>query len=83
MMREEWTRKVKLLSEFTNLLLQTKVDDKLVNPIDDELNVVNKKSKVKYKVVSVGTNSVELAPPEGGEVFTVNAEDLEDDYGLK
>ena len=78
-MRQEWEKKVKALSEQVELTLKTKVDGKEVNPIDSDFKVKHKKSQILYTVDSVSTKDVILIAPEG-EKFMISAEEFEEDY---
>jgi len=78
-MREEWEKKVKTLSEEVELVLKTKVDGKEVNPIDKEFKVKHSDSGILYTVDSVSTKDVILLTPEG-EPFPVSAQEFEEKY---
>jgi hypothetical protein len=80
-MREEWQKKVKSLSEDVDLLLKAKVDGKEINPVDTQLKVRHKKSQILYTVDSVSPQDVVLVTPEG-EQFMISGAELEDDYEL-
>lgn len=80
-MREEWSKKIKILSEDVDLNLKVKIDNRNIEPISDELRVKHKKSKIVYTVVSPSLNDVVLRTPEGEE-FMINSEVLEDEYDL-
>ena len=80
-MREEWTKKVKALSEDVDLMLKTKVDKKKVNPIGQDLKIRHKKSQILYTVDEVGPQDAILITPEG-EKFMINSQELENDYEL-
>ena len=81
LMKEEWTKKVKLLSEEVDLMLKAKVDNKEVNPISSDLKVVHKKSQILYTLDSIGPDDAVLVAPEGDK-FMISSKELEDDYEL-
>lgn len=83
-MREEWGRGVKALTEKIDMVMDSPVkgDDASDEPvISPELKVRHKKSGIRYTVSSVGPRDIILRTPEG-EDFLVDKETLEGQYQL-
>lgn len=82
-MREEWDKKVRGLSEEVNLVLNTDVnkDGDTTTIVSPELKLHHKGSGILYTVNSVGPRDVILRTPEG-ESFIVDKEELESEYEL-
>lgn len=83
-MREEWDRKVKKLSEDAvsiSLNVDVDGDGREENVISPELKVVHKDSKIRYTIDSVSPRDVILRTPEG-EQFLIDRETLEREYAL-
>lgn len=81
-MKEEWSARVKALSEQVDLVMNTKLDGPEKEPvISPELKVRHKDSQIRYTVSSVGPRDVILRTPEGDE-FLVDKGDLENSYEL-
>jgi len=80
-MREEWEKKIKLITEEIELSSKTKIGDKQVNLIDQGLKVRHAKSGIRYTVSSAGPQDVILVTPEGEEMM-INSQELEKDYEL-
>ncbi|MFA6050949.1 MAG: hypothetical protein WC761_07255 [Candidatus Paceibacterota bacterium] len=81
-MREEWDKKVKNLTETVDVALTAKVgngDEKMV--LSPELKVLHKKSGIRYTIDSVGPRDCILRTPEG-DTFLVDKNDLESGYEL-
>lgn len=81
-MREEWDRKVKKLSEEIDLMLKSKVGSKSKDIISKDLKIKSKKNGILYTVEEVGPDSVRLKSPDGEETLIVNGKDLEKNYEL-
>jgi len=79
--REEWSAKVKALSEEIDLALKAKVDGKEKEIISPDLKIRHAKSQLLYTVVSIGPKDVILKTPEG-EKFLLDKETLEKEYEL-
>jgi hypothetical protein len=82
-MREEWDKRVKVLSEKVDLTMSAPVSAKgeektILTP---ELKVRHKDSGIRYTIDSVGPRDVILRTPEG-ETFLVNGDELEQGYEL-
>ena len=82
-MREEWQKKVKKLTEIVDIELKTNVkkdgnDKQILSP---ELKVLHKKSGIRYTIDSVGSKDIILRTPEN-EKFLIDNEQLEADYQL-
>jgi hypothetical protein len=81
-MREEWTAKVKALSEDVDVVLNSKVGKEGDMPvISPELKIRHKKSQIRYTIFSVGPRDVILKTPEGKR-FLVDKAELENEYQL-
>lgn len=80
-MREEWKRKISLLSEDkTDIDVKIKFKkgtEKIV--ISKDLKVVHAESGIRYTIDSVSPSEIILKTPEG-EKFNITPKDLEDDY---
>lgn len=82
LMREEWTRGVKNLSEKVDMVFNSKVDGSDKEPvIAPELKVRHKKSQIRYTVSSVGPQDIILRTPEG-ETFLIDQHEFEKNYQL-
>lgn len=81
-MREEWDKKVAVLTETVDMAMNAKVGKEGDKPVlAPELKVMHKQSGIRYTVDSVGPRDVILRTPEG-EKFLVNADELENLYKL-
>jgi len=81
-MREEWNRKISLLTEEkididVKAKVKKKESEKIV--ISPELKVLHSKSGIRYTVDSISPNEVILRTPEG-DLFNVTTAALEDEY---
>jgi hypothetical protein len=82
-MREEWEKRLTLLSEEVDLAMNAKIPDKKEEQpvLSPELKVIHKTSGIRYTISSVGPRDVILRTPEGDN-FIVNADELENEYSL-
>jgi hypothetical protein len=81
-MREEWSAKIKALSEEVDIAFNTKVDGKEKEVISPDLKVKHKETGVIYTIRSVGPIDVVLVSPDGEKMLRVDSKTLEDDYVL-
>jgi hypothetical protein len=82
MLREEWDRRVRSLSETVDVTLNAKVgkgeEQTVISP---ELKIIHKKSGIRYTIDSVGPRDCILRTPEGEKIL-VGKEEIESAYEL-
>jgi hypothetical protein len=82
LLREEWDRRVRSLSETVDVTLNAKVgkgeEQTVISP---ELKIIHKKSGIRYTIDSVGPRDCILRTPEGEKIL-VGKEEIESAYEL-
>lgn len=81
LIREEWSSKLKRLSESVDAILIGNVDGKEKTILSPETKLRHKKTQYLYDLVSVGPRDVILKTPEGKQ-FIIDKSKLEKEYEL-
>jgi len=81
LIREEWSSKLKRLSESVDAILTGNVDGKEKTILSPETKLRHKKTQYLYDLVSVGPRDVILKTPEGKQ-FIIDKSKLEKEYEL-
>ena len=81
MMREEWERKLALLSEEVDAVFKGKVDGDEKTILSPDTKLRHKKSKLLYTLSSIGPRDAILKNPEGKQ-FIVDKDTLEKEYAI-
>jgi len=81
LMREEWDKKLSLLSEEVDAVFKGKVDGKEKTIMSPDTKLRHKKTRLLYTLVSIGPRDAILQTPEGKQ-FLIDINTLESEYAI-
>jgi len=81
LMREEWDKKLSLLSEEVDAVFKGKVDGEEKAIMSPDTKLRHKKTRLLYTLVSIGPRDAILQTPEGKQ-FLIDINTLESEYAI-